>query len=90
MKCVKIGLYARVLSEKQAQERTIESQIATILDYAESKQEKIEPELYFIDDGFSGSSLERSGLDRLRDKALAGLVSKVVIAQPGYRLITYC
>jgi len=82
MKCVKIGLYARVSSEKQAQERTIESQIATILDYAESKQEKIEPELYFIDDGFSGSSLERSGLDRLRDKALAGLVSKVYVLAP--------
>src|SRR3989337_1898045 len=82
MKCVKIGLYARVSSEKQAQERTIESQIATILDYAESKQEKIEPELYFIDDGFSGSSLERPGLDRLRDKALAGLVSKVYVLAP--------
>ena len=31
MHCVKIGLYARVSSEKQAQERTIESQVAAIL-----------------------------------------------------------
>jgi site-specific DNA recombinase len=51
----------------------------SFLDYIESKQEKIEPELYFIDDGFSGSSLERLGLDRLRDKALAGQVSKVYV-----------
>ena len=82
MKCVKIGLYARVSSEKQAQERTIESQVDTILDYVESKQDKIEPDLYFIDDGFSGASLERPGLDRLRDKALAGLVSKVYVLAP--------
>jgi DNA invertase Pin-like site-specific DNA recombinase len=47
---MKIGLYARVSSEKQAQERTIESQIAAILDYVGSKQEKIEPDLYFIYD----------------------------------------
>jgi site-specific DNA recombinase len=82
MKSVKIGLYARVSSEKQAQERTIESQVATILDYVESKQEKIEPDLYFIDNGFSGASLERPGLDQLRDKALAGLVSKVYVLAP--------
>ncbi len=82
MKCVKIGLYARVSSEKQAQERTIESQVATILDYVESQQEKIDPDLYFLDDGFSGSSLERPGLDRLRDKALAGAVSKVYVLAP--------
>ena len=82
MKCVKIGLYARVSSEKQAQERTIESQISTILDYVESKQEKIEPDLYFIDNGFSGATLERPGLDQLRDKALAGLVSKVYVLAP--------
>ena len=79
---MKIGLYARVSSEKQAQERTIESQISTILDYVESKQEKIEPDLYFIDNGFSGATLERPGLDQLRDKALAGLVSKVYVLAP--------
>jgi site-specific DNA recombinase len=79
---MKIGLYARVSSEKQAQERTIESQVSTILDYVESKQEKIEPDLYFIDNGFSGASLERPGLDQLRDKALAGLVSKVYVLAP--------
>ncbi len=82
MKSIKIGIYARVSSEKQAQERTIESQISTILDYVDSKEEKIEPELHFIDDGVSGASLERPGLDQLRDKALAGEVTKVYVLAP--------
>lgn len=82
MKSVKIGIYARVSSEKQAQEGTIDSQIAAIINYVATKEEKIDPELYFIDNGISGASLERPGLDKLRDKALAGEVSKVYILAP--------
>lgn len=33
LKLLKIGLYARVSSEKQAQEKTINSQIASIVEY---------------------------------------------------------
>ena len=79
LKLLKIGLYARVSSEKQAQEKTINSQIASIVEYTNSLEEKIDPDLHFIDDGVSGASLERPGLDRLRDKALAGEVTKVYI-----------
>jgi site-specific DNA recombinase len=82
MKNIKIGLYSRVSSEKQAQEKTIESQISAILEYVELKGEKIDPDLYFIDNGISGASLERPGLDKLRDKALAGEVSKVYVLAP--------
>jgi site-specific DNA recombinase len=82
LKLVKIGLYARVSSENQAQEKTINSQIASILDYANSLEEKIDPDLHFIDDGVSGAYLERPGLDRLRDKASLGEVTKVYILSP--------
>ncbi len=82
LRVVKIGLYARVSSAKQAQEKTIDSQIASIIDYARSLGEKIEPDLQFIDDGVSGASLERPGLDHLRDKALAGEVVKVYVSSP--------
>ena len=78
----KIGLYARVSSEKQAQEKTINSQIAAIVEYANSLQEKIDPDLYFIDDGVSGASLERPGLDKLRDKAFLEEVTKVYVLSP--------
>lgn len=82
LKLLKIGLYARVSSEKQAQEKTINSQISYIIEHANTLGEKIDPELHFIDNGISGASLERPGLDRLRDKALAGDVTKVYILSP--------
>lgn len=82
MKSTKIGLYARVSSEAQAKEKTINSQIAEILNRAELLGEKIDPNLYFIDEGKSGASLERLGLDRLRDKALCGEVTKVYVLSP--------
>ncbi len=82
MKSAKIGLYARVSSEAQAKEKTIESQISVIIDHAESLENKIDPSLHFIDNGLSGASLERPGLDRLRDKALDGEVTKVYVLSP--------
>lgn len=82
LKLVRIGLYARVSSEKQAQEKTINSQIESIIDYANSLGEKIDPDLHFIDDGISGAYLERPGLDQLRDKAFSGKVTKVYILSP--------
>src|SRR5690349_14895983 len=82
LKLVKIGLYARVSSVKQSQEQTINSQVATIVEHANSLGEKIDPDLHFLDDGISGASLERPALDRLRDKALGGEVTKVYVLSP--------
>ena len=82
LRLVKIGLYARVSSERQAKDATIKSQVQCILDFANNLGERIEPDLHFIDDGISGSSLERPGLDKLRDKALMGEVTKVYILSP--------
>src|ERR1700733_9283881 len=78
----KIGLYARVSSITQAKEKTIESQISAVIDCAESWGEKIDPSLYFIDNGVSGASLERPGLDLLRDRALEGELTKVYVLSP--------
>ena len=82
MKGMRIGLYARVSSEKQAQERTIESQISAIKDFAISKGDDVDPDLFFVDDGVSGTTLERPGLDKLRDKAFHGKVNKVYVLSP--------
>ncbi len=82
LRLVKIGLYARVSSEKQAQEKTINSQLQCIIEHAQSIGERIDPEFHFIDNGVSGTYLERPGLDRLRDKAWAGEVTKVYLLSP--------
>lgn len=76
------ALYARVSSDRQAHEKTIESQIACLKDYAASNNFKVDDDLIFIDNGISGSLLERPGLDALRDAADNGVVTAVIILCP--------
>ncbi len=78
----RIALYARVSSSKQAQEKTIESQLAALEEYANAHQYSVEVDLIFQDNGISGSTLERPALDGLRDQALKGQIDKVLILCP--------
>jgi len=76
----RVAIYARVSTEGQAQEGTIESQIVALREYAAAQEfETIEE---CLDDGYSGTNLTRPGLDRLRDLALQGLIDAVVILSP--------
>lgn len=77
-----IALYARVSSDRQAQEGTIESQIEAIREFAQANTLKIDDDLIFTDNGVSGALLERPALDALRDKAAVGHVAKVLIHNP--------
>jgi site-specific DNA recombinase len=77
---MKIALYARVSSETQAKEGTIDSQIEALRDYA--KAEKLIVVEECLDDGFSGASLDRPGLDRVRDLAQSGRIEGVLILSP--------
>jgi len=75
-----IAIYARVSSETQAKEGTIDSQIEALRDYAKSHELTIVHE--FIDNGYSGSELNRPGLDQLRDAIQEGQVEAVLILSP--------
>lgn len=77
-----VALYARVSSSHQAQERTIESQVAALKDYATSHHYSVEEDLIFCDAGVSGSTLERPALDGLRDHAVNGMIDTVLILCP--------
>ena len=77
---MKIALYARVSSETQAKEGTIDSQIEALKDYAKSHNLDIAYEC--LDDGYSGTTLARPGLDQLRDLAQAGNIEGVLILSP--------
>lgn len=77
---MKIALYARVSSEKQAKEGTIDSQIEALRDYAKANQLTIIEEC--LDDGYSGTMLDRPGLDRVRDLAHAGSIEGILILSP--------
>lgn len=82
MKKKTIALYARVSSSRQTHERTIETQLAALREYAATHEYAVENDLIFIDDGVSGSTLERPGLEGLRDLALKGGIDQILILCP--------
>lgn len=63
----KAVLYARVSSDKQKDEKTIDSQIAVLKERIKADSNILLEE--FIDDGWTGETLERPELSRLREKA---------------------
>src|SRR5262245_36923915 len=82
MKGIKIALYARVSSEKQAQDKTINSQIDALKSYIQENGGEVDPDLIFCDDGVSGATLIRPSLEGLRDSAFCGKINKICILSP--------
>ncbi len=80
--CVRASLYARVSSEQQAQENTIASQIDALQQRIKKDGLVCDGELCFVDDGYSGGTLVRPALERLRDVAVAGGLDRVYIHSP--------
>ena len=63
------AIYARVSSARQKDEQTIASQTAALRAYAAAHALEIPPDWVFEDDGYSGATLVRPALERLRDFA---------------------
>ena len=79
---LRVAIYARVSSERQAKEHTIASQLDALKRRIASDGLECDPELSFVDDGYSGSSLIRPGLERLRDQAAAGAIDRPYVLSP--------
>ncbi len=77
-----VALYARVSSEQQAQAQTIDSQLAALRERIASDGGLLDPEHEFVDAGYSGSTLIRPALERLRDAVAAGEVGRVYVYGP--------
>ena len=73
---MKVALYARVSTERQQERGTISSQLDALRAAADADGHEVVDE--FIDDGYSGSRLDRPALDRLRDAAEAGVLDRVI------------
>ena len=82
LRILRVGLYARVSSQRQAEEKTIESQLQAIKDCIVADGLVIDPRFEFYDDGYSGSELVRPALERLRDIASAGGMDRLYIHSP--------
>ena len=76
------AIYARVSSDRQKEQHTIASQTAALQEYAQNHQYTVPPEWIFEDEGYSGSTLARPGLERLRDLAAEGLMESVLVYGP--------
>src|SRR6059036_3933695 len=75
-------IYARVSSEQQREENTIASQTASLIEFAKSHDLEVPKEWVFEDAGYSGATLERPGLERVRDLAAEGQIQVVLAYSP--------
>jgi site-specific DNA recombinase len=76
------AIYARVSSEHQAEGGTVASQIAALEARLAQDGLQVTPDHRFVDDGYSGSTLKRPALERLRDAVAAGLVDRLYVHSP--------
>ena len=76
------AIYARVSSERQKEEGTIASQTALLLQYAQAHEFTVPAQWIFEDEGYSGATLTRPGLERLRDLATEGQIQTILVYAP--------
>src|SRR4051794_4366477 len=76
------AIYARVSSEQQREENTIASQTALLIEFAQSHDLEVPGEWVFEDEGYSGATLARPGLERVRDLAAEGQIQVVLAYSP--------
>jgi site-specific DNA recombinase len=82
MNTKQVALYARVSSEQQAEAKTIASQLAEIRVRIAADGFDLTHVLEFVDDGYSGSTVVRPALERLRDVAAAGGMDRLYVHCP--------
>ncbi|TMQ33071.1 MAG: recombinase family protein [Planctomycetota bacterium] len=81
-KSLRPAIYARVSSKQQAEANTIASQREALQTRVQADGLSLEAELCFIDEGFSGGTLLRPALERLRDQAAAGSFDRLYVHSP--------
>jgi site-specific DNA recombinase len=89
MSTLQLALYARVSTGQQAQEQTIQSQLAGLRARITRDGGVVSPDHTFLDDGYSGSTLLRPALERLRDAAAAGEIDQLYGHSPDRLARTY-
>src|SRR5215472_9778143 len=76
------AIYARVSSDRQKDNHTITSQTAALKEYAQTHDYLVPSEWVFEDEGYSGATLVRPGLEALRDLAAQGEIQAVLVHSP--------
>src|SRR5882762_6859269 len=76
------AIYARVSSDRQKENHTIASQTEALIDYAQAHGYAVPAEWIFQDEGYSGATLVRPGLEALRDLSAEGQIAAVLVYSP--------
>jgi site-specific DNA recombinase len=79
---MRMAVYVRVSSLQQAQNQTIEQQLERLQTHCQQQQWPWSDVQIFRDDGYSGATLRRPGLDRLRDQASLGFFDQILLTAP--------
>src|ERR1700726_2538681 len=79
---LRVALYARVSSQRQAEGATIQSQVVALENRIRADGHRLDPELRFLDDGVSGGTIIRPALERLRDVIYLGGVDRLYVHSP--------
>ena len=76
------AIYARVSSARQKKDQTIGSQTQALREHAAQNRLEVPEEWVFEDEGHSGATLVRPGLEALRDLAAQGCLDVVLVYSP--------
>src|SRR5690349_22660313 len=79
---MRVAGYVRVSSRSQTRTQTIDQQIDRLHAHAAAQSWALAQDQIFRDDGYSGASLRRPGLDRLRDAAAGAGLDRILITAP--------
>jgi site-specific DNA recombinase len=82
MNSPQVAMYARVSSEQQAEAQTIASQVAALRERVAAEGLTVPEAMQFLDEGYSGATLVRPALERLRDVVAARAVDRLYVHSP--------
>jgi site-specific DNA recombinase len=82
MSQISAAIYARVSSDQQAAAHTIDSQVAALQERVTRDGCVLPEAMQFLDEGYSGATLVRPALERLRDVIAAGTLDRLYVHSP--------
>jgi site-specific DNA recombinase len=82
MSPIQAAIYARVSSAHQAEAHTIASQVVALRERVAADGLPLPDALQCMDEGYSGATLVRPALERLRDLVAAGAVDRLYVHSP--------
>src|SRR5262249_17256560 len=82
MNPIQVAIYARVSSEQQAEAHTVASQVVALRERVAADSLTVSEAMQFLDEGYSGATLVRPALERLRDVIASGSVDRLYVHSP--------